>query len=361
MLVRFGNARPIEQLNGQTALMERDAPCITYANLHDYKHDVGNLTTDQLKSHLIDSMTQRGNVTRLGEENEAVLAMLHPNGIVATHSMGAPTWISSDDQQFADFLASYYGCPTVGIDELGQFEDTYHTLAGPPGVVPMLGATMQITQNGRDIVARGVGGGQVGFTGQATGSSSTSLTDSGASWTSNQWAGCRVFASVSATQMVFGIIVSNTSTALTVDQWYTIATPGGAAGSTPSSTATFVITDGNAPAWFVGISTSSTAPAGSPPDTHSSLTSEIATSGGGLIRKIAPYAHTASANTWTYTPVYTANGTDSLPAVIASYGVFDSMVVGATPTMLYYNTISPTATIAASGDQLTLTITATTT
>jgi hypothetical protein len=161
--------------------------------------------------------------------------------------------------------------------------------------------------------------------------------------------------------MVFGIIVSNTSTALTVDQWYTIATPGGAAGSTPSSTATFVITDGNAPAWFVGISTSSTAPAGSPPDTHSSLTSEIATSGGGLIRKIAPYAHTASANTWTYTPVYTANGTDSLPAVIASYGVFDSMVVGATPTMLYYNTISPTATIAASGDQLTLTITATTT
>ena len=178
------------------------------------------------------------------------------------------------------------------------------------------------------------------------------------------YTGQRIVAGSTSVGCVWGNIISNTNAAppvLTVDRWYNAATPGGAAATTPVA-GPWAILDGTSPAWFVGLSASSTAAAGSPPDTHSTLTSEITTAGGALVRKIAPYAHSASANTWTLTPVFTANGTDSLPVTIASYGVFNSMVPGdTTANMLYYNTISPTATLSSSGDQLTLTITATTT
>jgi hypothetical protein len=55
--------------------------------------------------------------------------------------------------------------------------------------------------------------------------------------------------------------------------------------------------------------------------------------------------------------VFTANGSDSLPVTIGKRGVFDAASAG---NMVFETLVSPTATISASGDQLTLTDTVTT-
>lgn len=103
-----------------------------------------------------------------------------------------------------------------------------------------------------------------------------------------------------------------------------------------------------APANYVALTANATAPAAG--DTV--LAGEIATAGGGLIRKQGTYAHTAGTNTYTITTTFTANGTDALPVTIAKRGVFTAASGG---TMAFETLVSPTATLSASGDALTLT------
>lgn len=201
---------------------------------------------------------------------------------------------------------------------------------------------------GNDIQAAQMGGDVVGAVGTATGTTATTLTDSGASWTVNAFAGHVV---VSAG--VYGVVISNTSTALTVDRWNNPATPGGSAGTTPGNVA-YVIMPGNASAFFVGLSTNTTTVSASDADLSASSGTEITTSGGGLIRKVAVYTHTASATSYVLTTVFTANGSDSLPVTVGKMGVFQT-VKGATGKALFLTLVSPTATLSASGDQLTLT------
>jgi hypothetical protein len=86
------------------------------------------------------------------------------------------------------------------------------------------------------------------------------------------------------------------------------------------------------------------------------LTAEIATGGGGLIRAVATYAHTGGTATYTLTKTFTANGSDSLPVTIGKVGVFNASSSG---TMAWSSLLSPTATISASGDALTITETIT--
>lgn len=196
---------------------------------------------------------------------------------------------------------------------------------------------------GNDILAKGLGGGGVGTTGTATSTTATTLTNSGASWTTDQWAGQIVVAG-----SVYGVIVSNTSTALTVDRWYNPTTPGGSAGSTPSGTAVYVIASGAAAAHFHAITANSSAPSAS----NTTLAGEITTSGGGLVRKIATYAHTGGAGSYTLTTTFTANGTDSLPVTIAKLGCFTGFVSG---QMVFETLLNATATLSASGDAVTVT------
>lgn len=60
---------------------------------------------------------------------------------------------------------------------------------------------------------------------------------------------------------VYGVVVSNTSTAITVDQWYALPITG-AAGTTPTNgSGTAWLLPGGSWAWWVALSTSSTAPA----------------------------------------------------------------------------------------------------
>lgn len=202
---------------------------------------------------------------------------------------------------------------------------------------------MTKTNSSYDMQAAQMGGDIMGDSGTATATSATSMTDSGKAWTTNAWAGHVV---VSAG--VYGVIVSNTATVLTVDRWNAPATPGGAAGSTPGNVA-YVILPGNAPAMFMAVSANTTAVTG----TDTTLAGEITTAGGGLIRKICTYAHTASATTYTLSVTFTTTGSDSLPVTIGKIGIFQS--VANAGKSLFQTLLSPTATLSASGDQLSVT------
>jgi hypothetical protein len=86
------------------------------------------------------------------------------------------------------------------------------------------------------------------------------------------------------------------------------------------------------------------------------LAGEITTASGGLVRAQMTFAHTSSTNTSTLTKTWTANGSDSLPVTIASWGVFNASSVG---TLGYEDALNATATLNVSGDSVTVTFTLT--
>lgn len=198
------------------------------------------------------------------------------------------------------------------------------------------------TSIGNDIQSAQMFGDLAGVTSTATAVSSTTMTDSGASFGTNVYAGH--FVTLGA---CIGVIISHTGTVLTIDQW---STPGSSdtAASTPS-TGVYIILPGNAPARHMALSTSTaTVVAG-----DTTLGSEITTSGGGLVAKRGTYAHTTSAASATLTGIWTANGTDSLPVTIGKLGIRQS--IKTTCNCLFQTLFSATATLSASGDQLTAT------
>jgi hypothetical protein len=99
---------------------------------------------------------------------------------------------------------------------------------------------------------------------------------------------------------------------------------------------------------WVAITANTTAPAVG----DTTLTGEITTAGGGLVRAVGAYAHTTSAASYTITTTFTANGSDSLPVTIGKRAHFDAASTG---NMVFETLVSPTATLSASGDSLTLT------
>jgi hypothetical protein len=204
--------------------------------------------------------------------------------------------------------------------------------------------------SGNDLQAL-VMAGQTALAGTATAATATTLTSSG--FTSGAYVGQIVLAGSTAANFVYGVIVSNTTTVLTVDRWYNPASIGGAVGTTPAATAPFIILPGGAPAVYTALTANVTAPAA----TDTALAGEITTAGGGLIRKMSTYAHTTGANSYTLTTTFTGNGSDAYPVTIAKIGVFNSLTSG---TMLYETALSATATLSASGDALTTTHTVTT-
>lgn len=103
---------------------------------------------------------------------------------------------------------------------------------------------------------------------------------------------------------------------------------------------------------WVALTANATAPAAG----DTTLTGEITTAGGGLVRQAGVYAHTTGAASYTITTTFTANGSDSLPVTIAKRGIFDAAAAGA---LVFETLVSPTATLSASGDSLTLTDTIT--
>lgn len=99
-----------------------------------------------------------------------------------------------------------------------------------------------------------------------------------------------------------------------------------------------------------------TANAGAPGAGDTTLTGEITTAGGGLVRAQAAFAHTNGTATYTLTKTFTANGSDALPVTVAKIGVFNAASVG---TLVYEALLSATATLSASGDNVAITETVT--
>lgn len=103
---------------------------------------------------------------------------------------------------------------------------------------------------------------------------------------------------------------------------------------------------------FIALTANSTSPVAG----DTTLTGEITTVGGGLLRAQATFAHTAGTNTSTLTKTFTANGSDSLPVTLAKIGVFNASSSG---TMGYEDLLNATATLNVSGDNVTVTYTLT--
>lgn len=103
---------------------------------------------------------------------------------------------------------------------------------------------------------------------------------------------------------------------------------------------------------FVALTANAAAPAAG----DTTLAGEITTAGGGLVRKQATFAHTAGTNTSTLTATFTATASDALPVTVAKIGVFNA---GSSGTMGYETLLNATATLSASGDNVTVTETVT--
>jgi hypothetical protein len=208
-----------------------------------------------------------------------------------------------------------------------------------------------LVNSGRDLQALTMGGDITAFTGTATATSATSLTVA-SGFTASAYIGKIVVAGTTPGAAVYGIIVSNTTTVLTIDRWYNPLTPTGAAATTPSATTTFIIMPYGAGAPWMAL----TANAGAAAAGDTTLTAEITTAGGGLIRKLGTYAHTAGVASYTITTAFTANGSDALPVTVAKMGTFNSITGG---TMAFETLLNATATLTISGDLLTVTQTVT--
>ena len=366
MQVQLGNHSAKNAVDEHPSVTVIHIPDSDEQGLGGHTHEPG-LTPKEFREHWTDAQMFRDGITHL-PEHEALLSIQAAWG---AHSHESPAWVrvtpnldgspnlvKAREHQASDienFLRDFY---QISNDPPDDIEGRYHTQFGAPGDYPPVGPppiTNLFLNDGRVQQANNYGGGQVGTTGQATSSAATTLTNSGAAWTVNQWAGYRVYASVSASAMVWGNVLSNTSTALTVDRWYAPATPGGSAGSTPSGTAAYLIADGGVvSAWFMGLTATNITPGA----TDHALSGEYTVAGGGLVRKICPYALTSGTSpmTMTLTPVFTANGTDTLPQTFYAISLGVSMVVAATTLIQKFEaSLSAPQTISASGDQLTVT------
>lgn len=207
-----------------------------------------------------------------------------------------------------------------------------------------------------------------GVSGAATATSATSLTNSGAAFPTGTGlsgaatglAGHIVVAT--GTNIAYGVIVSNTATVLTIDQWYNPASATGAAQTTPAATTPYIILPNMGAANWVGLSTSSAAPAATDVlRTADGLFADGTSSGvateqnaNGLTRVFLQPTSTAGGyvftNTWTYT--------GSTSVTINKAVCCNSKAVAG--SLLFLETlISAAATVAANGDtiQLTWTIT----
>lgn len=213
------------------------------------------------------------------------------------------------------------------------------------GSVDDLGVSPNLrTDDGDDWQAGQMGGLLGNSTGTpATATSATSLTVTGTPLTANALKGRRIRTGAD----VYGNVGSNTTSVVTVDQWWTVAD---GVAATPGSTAPFAIDPGYGPARFVAL----TENAGAPAVTDTALTGEITT--GGCARTLGTYAHTAGALTYTLQKTFAVSAT--FPAIHKA-GIFTASTLTAVGLMVFETVLNADASVV-SGDSLQLTWTVTT-
>lgn len=200
---------------------------------------------------------------------------------------------------------------------------------------------------GRDMIAGGWGGALgFGVSGTiATATSSTSLTATSTPFVASAYIGQIVVAEESTNAPVWGVIVSNTTSVLTIDGW---KNGDGTAGTTPGSTCNYQILPGTAPFRYIALTENSSAASAS----STALTGEITT--GGCGRALATYAHTLGASTFTLSKTFSVTGT--FPA-IHRVGLFQLST--ASSSVLGFEVVMNADANVVSGDSLALTYTGT--
>jgi hypothetical protein len=185
--------------------------------------------------------------------------------------------------------------------------------------------------------------GSLGYTGIATATSATSLTATGTPWSVNQWTN-NVVVNLT-TSPAWAVILSNTSSVLTLDQWYTFGSNTGASAATPSNTGAFAIMPGSGPAIWMALDSSGVTPniaatvLGTEPTTL------------GMNRAFQPATFPSSgviqyAHTWTYS--------GNAPLLINNVGMFNSGP-GVAGTLILYTALSAPAGVSNPGDQMLVT------
>lgn len=230
----------------------------------------------------------------------------------------------------------------------------------PDGSLTPLGESYNLLTNiGRDWWADGFGakaaaGGQGS---PATASSATSITATATPWTASNLAtpqlgiaGKVIFVPITniTTAPVYGLVVSNTTSVATVDKWWTPDFAG--TGTTPSSTAAFLIMPGTGPgAIFMALTTNS----GAASAADTALASEITNNG--AARAKATYAHTYGAATATHQVVFSITGTLT---AIHKMGLFPTSAAAGADPLIFETVLNQDATVG-NGDSLTVTDTIT--
>lgn len=161
---------------------------------------------------------------------------------------------------------------------------------GGPGELKAIRRTHNLrTNQGGDWQAYQMGGRPaIRYTGTATATSATSVTDSGGTFSTvanitggtGGLVGCIVIMG-----NVFGIVVSNTGTVITVERWINCAATADVTGATPGNV-TYVVVEGAAPGYWLALTNDS----GTPSSVDTNLASEITTNG--FARAIGLFAHT---------------------------------------------------------------------
>jgi hypothetical protein len=203
-----------------------------------------------------------------------------------------------------------------------------------------------LTNAGRDLAAAALGHVTAKY-GAFTATSATSGTPAGGGLSADAYKGYRVFCPISAitSAPVYGNIGSNSTTVLTVDQWWDGAY---AAASTPASTNGYYIQAIFEPR-FMGI----TADASAANAASTTLTSEQTANG--LARAIATYAHSGGTATLTLQKAWSPSGTVN---ALHRIGLFTAKDTTAAGVICFEAVLNADANVV-NGDTLTVTDTIT--
>lgn len=187
----------------------------------------------------------------------------------------------------------------------------------------------------------------------------TSLTNTGAAFpTAGQGlAGSTIVAyGLTNNAFVYGVITSNTATALTIDQWYSVTSTAGAAGTTPTTSGgsattgiAYIILPGQNPAPWMAVSATVHTPA----TTDTTLSGELTS--GGFARGVGTYTHTAAGTTYGLAFLWTAGSTQTILNE-AQFGAANTTGGGVMP----FESAEPNSPTLVSGDTLTNVCTVTT-
>lgn len=210
------------------------------------------------------------------------------------------------------------------------------------------------TTAGRDFQSQVMGGGLLDAAQILTATAATATTvtfSTQATWATDEHRGkiCVVTRNAAgAGSNVYGVILANSTTVITVDKWYSAQDPGGAAATTPDATGAILVCNLGAPCWWMAVTedTGQTIQ-----NTEIALTAEMAIDG--FVRAMAGYSHTTASTSFALAKTFTstkASGSSTLTRM----ALFNSSRNATGQFMVFFSAI-PSPPVLILNDQVTIT------